>query len=76
MTGVTMNISEMLNTLIRLGHVAPVSDRTAVASLGSYREVPSITVYGNPVGSAMITGNTDAKLEQYPTRNLPGAGTR
>jgi hypothetical protein len=75
-TGANMNISEMLNSLIRLGHVLQLSGRSAAAPLGSYREVPSITIYGNPAGSSIMTGIADAKLEQYPAGNFPGAGTR
>jgi len=71
-----MSISEMLNTLIRLGYVSPRVDRGMVAPLGSYKDVPSITVYGNPVGSAMMTGIIDAKLEQHLKGNLPGASAR
>jgi len=71
-----MEISEMLNTLIRLGHVSPLSGCGTVATLGSYREVPSITLYGNTFGSGMMAGITDAKLEQYPTRDFSGAGAR
>ena len=69
-----MDISEMLQTLIRLGHISPRQD-SINSSLGTYENVPSITVYGNPLGSSMMTQFNDAKLEQYSPRNLPGAGS-
>jgi len=63
----------MLETLIRLGYVSPRHDHTT-GTLGSYENVPCITIYGNPIGSsAMMARVDDAKLEQYSQRNLPGA---
>jgi len=64
----------MLETLTQLGYISPRNDHGSVSSLGSYINVPSITVYGNPVGSANMTGTNDAKLEQYPSRNIYRAG--
>jgi hypothetical protein len=63
-----MSVSEMMEHLIRAGYVTPRNDNTQAAPLGSYRQVPSMTFYGNVPESAMIAA-THAKLEQHPSGN-------
>jgi len=70
-----MQISEMLSTLIQLGYVSPRNNQS-VSTLGSYQNVPSVTLYGDAAQSVMIDRITNAQLEQYPQRNTLGAGGR
>ena len=63
-----MTVSEMMEQLVRSGHIVPRGDNSQAPVLGTYRQVPSITVYGNVPESAMMAA-TNAKLEQYPPRN-------
>jgi hypothetical protein len=67
---VNMKISEMLDTLIQLGYVTPRGDHPT-ATIGSFRDVPSLTLYGDSIESAMIIGTSHAKLEQRFTGNSP-----
>jgi hypothetical protein len=65
-----MKISEMLDTLIRLGYVTPREDPSPV-TIGSFRDVPSLTLYGDTVEPAMMAGTSNAELEQHFTGNRP-----
>jgi hypothetical protein len=64
-----MSITEMLNKLIEAGHVVTRNDDTQSVPFGSYRQVPSVTVYGNGSVSAMMTDAYHAKLEQHSSGN-------
>ena len=64
-----MSVVEMMDELVRAGYLVPRTSETPSATLGSYKQVPSITVYGNASSSAIMTASPYAKLEQHLTGN-------
>jgi hypothetical protein len=65
-----MKISEMLDTLIQLGYVTPREDHSPI-TIGSFRDVPSLTLYGDTLEPSMMTDTSHAQLEQHFTGNRP-----